>query len=44
MSESKRGLHCFTESFANGCSDPYLYDGRDGVRYDVAQGLYGVDA
>lgn len=29
-----------TESFANGWHNPYLYDGRDGARYDGETGLY----
>jgi RHS repeat-associated protein len=29
-----------TKSFANGWSNPYRYDGRDGVRYDLETGLY----
>ena len=29
-----------TESFANGWHNPYLYDGRDGARYDQETGLY----
>ncbi|MGH2485795.1 MAG: RHS repeat domain-containing protein, partial [Ktedonobacterales bacterium] len=29
-----------TESFPNGWHNPYLYDGRDGARYDVETGLY----
>lgn len=29
-----------SESFANGWSNPYRYDGRDGVRYDAVDGLY----
>lgn len=28
-----------SESFANGWSNPYRYDGRDGARYDPADGL-----
>jgi hypothetical protein len=36
MSESKLGLHCVTERFANGWSNPY----RDDVRDDAADGLY----
>jgi RHS repeat-associated protein len=29
-----------TEHFANGWRNPYLYDGRDGARYDTETGLY----
>ena len=29
-----------TEHFANGWRNPYLYDGRDGARYDAETGLY----
>jgi RHS repeat-associated protein len=29
-----------SESFANGWTNPYRYDGRDGVRYDASDGLY----
>jgi RHS repeat-associated protein len=29
-----------SESFANGWTNAYRYDGRDGVRYDAADGLY----
>lgn len=33
-----------TESFANGWSNPYRYDGRDGVRYDLETELYWMSA
>ncbi len=33
-------LTSVTESFANGWTNPYRYDGRDGVRYDASDGLY----
>jgi RHS repeat-associated protein len=29
-----------SETFANGWTNPYRYDGRDGVRYDAADDLY----
>jgi RHS repeat-associated protein len=29
-----------SETFANGWSNPYRYDGRDSVRYDPETGLY----
>ncbi|MGH2486056.1 MAG: RHS repeat-associated core domain-containing protein, partial [Ktedonobacterales bacterium] len=29
-----------TEAFSNGWHNPYLYDGRDGARYDGETGLY----
>lgn len=35
-----------SESFLNdpaGWTNPYRYDGRDGVRYDSATGLYWMD-
>lgn len=33
-----------TESFTNGWTNPYRYDGRDRVRYDAETGLYWMNA
>ena len=35
-----------SENFGSGVTwtNPYRYDGRDGVRYDVTQGLYEATA
>lgn len=38
--DSWGALTSSTESFASGWTNPYRYDGRDGVRYDAATGLY----
>jgi len=38
--DSWGNLTSSSESFSNGWSNPYRYDGRDGARYDAATGLY----
>lgn len=38
--DSWGALTSSTETFANGWSNPYRYDGRDGARYDASDGLY----
>jgi RHS repeat-associated protein len=38
--DSWGNLTSSSESFTNGWTNPYRYDGRDGARYDASDGLY----
>jgi RHS repeat-associated protein len=38
--DSWGNLTASSESFTNGWTNPYRYDGRDGARYDASDGLY----